>query len=381
MKKHHLIIAASSFVLNFIFNNVAIAAKDDAQKDTTLYSKSDKALAKAEDDVVYDPVKKRWTRVKNLTGVEVKDKKSEGDDDKLLYDDSWAFNEKEEKWGQVDVNSNLYEEADDEDDDDTPKTFWQNLSINLSLGVGLGFYSNSLKGLSILKKGSETYLQSAAQKKNKEATLTKWFYGDYATEKFDNATATPVREDKKEKVFTGTAIEVPMTISIDYTLYDTIRLGMDFSVEAYIIDKMELSSTGKKPKHKISGMMNGKTFLWSMRPMANVGYVFLNNGSSSWLLNMQVGPTLDKGTEMLGAIRRGGLFMSLGLGWEPRLNDYLTLSTRLSYGFKKYVDDVNPKNAPLFGNKDSSITMWQQSVKGEVGLRIACAKISEEDEE
>lgn len=377
MKKYFLIVA-STIALNVFSNEVCAAPQNnDGQKDKSVYSKSDKELTKAQDDIVYDPVKKRWTRVKKLTGVEVKDKKSANDDDKLLYDDAWAFNEKKGKWEEVDVNSELYEEADD--DEAAPKTFWQKLSINLSIGAGWASYINSLQGLSILKKGSDNYFQSNTQKKAKEATLVKWFYDSYSPGKLDDATATLVLGDNREKVYNGNAFEVPITLSIDYTFYDTLRLGLDFTIEGYVINKMELEST-KKTKHSIENMMDGKMFLWNIRPTANIGYLFYNGDTHSWLLNMQLGPVLDKGTDGFGVSRRDGLFMSWGISWEPRINGLLTLTTRISYGFKRYKDDASFTNVPIFGNKNSNVTLWQNSLKGEVGLRIACSSNSKEDD-
>jgi hypothetical protein len=385
-----------SFLLpGIIFHTVY--AKDSENKDSNsdkdfepTYTENDKKFEKAKDDLAYDPVTKKWTKVKSFKGVEVKDTKSKDDKDADLYDGSWVYDEKNNKWQQVDIKTDMYNDLDEEES----KAFGQNLAIGMSLGAGGTYYHNRLYNLAILKHKDDLYFNSEAQRIKLTATRVGWFYDEYIPIRhFDDKETQLLSTPGNANYFTGSGLSFPINLFIDYTFFDRLRIGLGFAIEASFLRQLQPSDSISDKVGIIKNISNKKTFIWNMRPLLNLGYKIYTDSAYDWLINMQIGPVFDKGigkkrkngqgyeNVLFSGYKRLGLFSSIGLAWELKLNGYWTMSTQLTYDFKHYKDRLNANKIPIFGTSNAYVSLWQHSLKIEVGMRLTFAENSIDDGE
>lgn len=378
-----------------------IFAKDEDNKTSkssksfaSSYTQDDKDFEEAKEDLAYDPETKKWTKLKSFQGVEVKNTKAKEDKDADLYVDSWVYDEKNNKWKQVDIKTDMYNDLEEAEDDDESKTFGQSLAIGIGLGVGPTYYHNRLYNLAILGYDNSLYFHSEDQRIRNEATRVGWFSDEYISmNDFDSKTAQLLSAPSSANYFTGKGYSFPINIFVDYTFFDRLRVGLGFTLEATFLKKLEPSDAISDTVAVIKNVSKNKTFLWNMRPTLNLGYKIYTDPSYDWLINMQIGPVLDKGIGqkkkngrgyeniLFSGYKRFGIFSSIGLSWELKLNGYWTMVTQLNYDFKHYNDILNSNKTPIFGNKNAYVSLWQHSIKIEMGMRVTFAENPIDNEE
>jgi len=128
----------------------------------------------------FDPKTNKWSTIEEFDTVDILENKSEEREDKFLYNQFWAYDERAKKWRLVDIRGHGYKILDPVIE---PFQFWKNLSITFLIGYGPTHYTNNLDNLIITKRTNEIYLQSRLQEEKSEAIVHNWFEGEYEQRK------------------------------------------------------------------------------------------------------------------------------------------------------------------------------------------------------
>lgn len=356
---------------------------EDKDSGAVEYTSDDKKLVKIKDNLTFDPVQKRWVRVKDMEGVQKNDKKTEGDGDAKLYENAMVYDQDSRKWEREDIDNHLYDELNVGKEE---SSFWKNFSIGISIGGGSTFYRSSLKGLAILDYKDKLYFQSATQKGSGSATNVGWFHDEYKlNELFDNNDAKVLSDiNDQDNFYTGRGWSFPVSLFFDYK-FDLLRVGFLFAIEATKLTSLTPSDGIKDQVDPIDDITGVHTFLWNVRPLLLLGYKIYATDDSDFFVNLGLGPVFDKGIgrkEIDGSYSknlfafsetRSGIFVSLGLSCESKLNGYCTMINQMSYDCKYYKDSLS-KGKMIFGDKDAYVSLWQHSIKMEIGVRFTFAE-------
>lgn len=358
---------------------------DDKDSGAIEYTSDDKRLVEIKDDLTFDPVQKRWVRVKDMVGVQKNDIKTVDDGDGRLYENAMVYDKDSKKWSRENIDNHLYDEINVGKEE---YCFWKNFSIGISIGGGATFYRNSLNGLAILDCKDKLYFQSAKQKAMGSATHVGWFHDEYELNELLDGDAVKMLSDinDKDNFYTGRGWSFPIALFFDYKFFDLLRVGFLFAIEATMLSSLVPNDEIKEKVKTIDNIAGTRTLLWNVRPLLFLGCKVYAMEDSDFFVNVCVGPVFDKGIgkkEINGSYSkdlfafsytRSGIFVSVGPSWENKLNGYCTMISQLSYDFKYYKDDSKPNGRVIFDDKSAYVSLWQHSIKMEVGMRFTFAE-------
>lgn len=364
----------SKLLLSFIFcskisHEVFSSIKQDSKN---LYDNSDEKFNKLKKSHVYNPKTKQWERLQDLDVVKHEKSKIKSAEDKVLYKNTWVFDEKTKKWSKTDIKNVVYDELDDEDDEEE-KTFGQKLSYGFTTGIGLANHEYQINGL-----GLANYLKHILlfiDGKKKHYYEIHGLFDNYSKKKvYASKSIKEIKKSDAEKEnFSGSGFLVPINLFIDYTAFEKFRFGITFGVELNRLSELKPSEKIEKKikAHSLVRPEGSPFFSYTFKGLVNLGWIYYQSESWDFLVLVKPGAFLDKSVALAKteSLNRVGFNIESGIGFEYLATGFITVIFQFMHDLKFFTDSVE-----VWKEKKASVKIKKNNFKFEVGLRFSFAE-------
>lgn len=210
-----------------------------------------------------------------------------------------------------------------------PRTILQNIKFGLSTGYGSTFFSHDLSGFGVYQAPGGTpniFLSPSTASR----------YSNWVNQSVnDNSAAVPgsflVSSDTARIGFKGSAMNIPLKLTIHYEFGGRYRIGGGYSFEYMSIGSMRPTAYADKIRDfqptQPSGFMS--------KYFGLVGVSFYRAGDYLFTGDLQVGG-FSPGSNFNASLIQAGVYVNLGVTIERELSEYLRLFVRPSFDIKSY---------------------------------------------
>ena len=355
----------------------------------------------------YDPTTNIWSHIEDFKTVEILEDTSIHRDDHYIYYSFWAYDAQQKKWKRDDIRDYGYrygkyipvaststesatEEANHEGKEDRNKKkkrgFWKNMGLTFAAGGGGTYFHYQANNLDLyVKKGEKKfYLQAAnsSDTQQNKAHLIEWFDKRYTKalefecqgSAQDKKSFETIR-NKGNLYFQAFGLNIPITLGLHYTFFNRLRIGLGGNLEVNYVKHI-------KPEGDASTVGNydvPNPWAYNVKPFVTLAYKAFQKDKNAVVVDTQIGAAFDLGTSpwenRSSWVRGPGLYASLGVAHERKLNDYFKFFYRLAIDCKKYKDkaDFHPTNA--------SVDIYQPGVHLEIGTILNFGRDIDDQEE
>ncbi|ACP20947.1 hypothetical protein Aasi_1634 [Candidatus Amoebophilus asiaticus 5a2] len=358
----------------------------------------------------YDPATNIWSRIEEFKTVEILEDTSIHRDEHYIYHSFWAYDSQQKKWKRVDIRDYGYrygkyiptvqssteaitaEEGNKEEKEDNDKKkkkgFWQNLGLTFAVGGGATYFHYQAKDLDLwIKRGeNKYYLQSSnsSDTKQDKAHSIEWFDRRYKKGLTFKQPDTVVHDDrslihipnKGNLYFQAWGVNIPITLGLHYTFFNRLRIGAGSNLGIHYVKHVKL-------KGDASGYADYEApnpWFYNGNIFGTLAYKVFQKDKNAIVIDTQIGAAFDLGTEpwknLTDWVRGPGLYGSLGIAHERKLNNYFKFFYRLAIDWKQYKDkvvDFHPTN--------SSVDIYQPAVHLEIGTILNFGRDTDDEDD
>ncbi|OJW72789.1 MAG: hypothetical protein BGO68_00625 [Candidatus Amoebophilus sp. 36-38] len=349
----------------------------------------------------YDPATDTWSEIEDFKTVKILEDTTQLPPAHYLYYSFWAYDAQHKRWKRVDISDYGYKygmhqvtpksetskepEPDASTDEKKSSNFWGNLGLTFSVGGGGTYYNNDLKNLRIfVKKGNKAFyvqVPNSSDEEQHKAHLIRWFYkGNQKTSEIENLLEGVHDKHSLDSIpagkngFEGFGFNIPIMMGLHYTFFKKLRVGAGGNFEVNYLK--ELKPTGaasvlipyELPDH----------WFYNIKWFGTIGYKIFQRPKDAIILDTQLGIVFDLGDSPIKNLFdfvHGGLYGSIGIAHERKINDYFKFFYRLSGDFKQYIDSKDFKSPKGSG----SITILQPALHLEIGTTLHFGREIEEE--
>jgi heme-degrading monooxygenase HmoA len=354
----------------------------------------------------YDPATNIWSRIEDFKTVEILEDTSVHRNEHYIYFSFWAYDAQQKRWKRVDVRDYghrygkspianpipeaIAEEAVQEEKEDSNKKnkqgFWKNLGVTFAAGGGGTYFHYQVSNIDLyVKKGDKKfYLQpiNSSDTQQNKAHLIEWFDKRYtkALEFVDQNVAYDKKSfehypNKGNLYLQAFGFNIPITLGLHYTFFNRLRIGVGGNLEVNYVKHI-------KPKGDAVTVDNYNVpnpWVYNVKPFGTLAYKVYQTDKNSVVLDTQIGAAFDLGTSprenLTSWVRGPGLYVSLGIAHEVKLNDYFKFFYRLAIDGKKY------KDKETFHPTNGSVDIYQPGVHLEIGTILNFGRDIDDEEE
>ncbi len=375
----------------------ALEKKGSKKPLSTSDSKVERDFDKIRKFQSYDPATDKWSIIEAFDTVELLEDTTQQREEHYIYHNFWAYDALTEQWYKVDIRDygyklgmpkELVEAAASNDqvpakEEKKPIKFWKNLALSFRIGPGTTFYQNKINNMRLEERRGKFYLQTKEEigKSKGGAYLIRWFGDVHEYESnFNEGSPANIKEVAlgKEIILTGQGWNLPITLATHYTFFERLRIGGGYGLEVNYLKEL-------KPKGDATGKVNTLTIEKKYRWFYNtkwfglIALQVMHKPSYDIIIDFQAGKTYNAGTHLKAMLIKGkyicqGIFLSAGVAYERKLNDYLRLLSRFSGNFRTY------KDGP-FGEQSAFVDLKQLALHLEIGLNLSFGKNTERHDE
>ncbi len=212
------------------------------------------------------------------------------------------------------------------------RKFMRNFSFNLQMGYGRTFYAHDIPQLAILRNNGEILITEDDNPgvNNPISAYRYWLNDPQEISTTFNTNDQLVSSDSTTLRMTGRGNNIPLTLSIHYTIKEKFRIGGGATFELHSISQVGLKSSDTLGTYQ----SNFKSTLFK-RYFGLVGYRFLAFRSLSYVAEAKIG-SFNLGNKYNSALIQKGLFFDVGVSIEKHLSEYFRVTLRPSIEMKNY---------------------------------------------
>ena len=212
------------------------------------------------------------------------------------------------------------------------RKFMTNFSFNLQIGYGSTFYTHDIPDLAILRNNGEILLTDNVNPgvNNPISAYRYWLNDPQLINTTFNADDQLVSSDSTTFRMTGRGNNIPITLSVHYTIKEKFRIGGGATFEFHSISRVSPKSGDTLGTYQSN--YNSTVF---RRFFGLVGYRFLAFRNLSYVAEAKVG-SFNLGGKYNSALIQKGLFFDLGVSIERHLSEYFRITLRPSLELKNY---------------------------------------------
>lgn len=213
----------------------------------------------------------------------------------------------------------------------SPRSIFRNFRFSFSTGYGNTFMSHQLEGFGVYQPAGGGYPAIFLNSATPGTMYSNWVNNiaiDKRTIKPGSFYAT---SDTTKLGFKGSAMNIPLQVSLHYEFKGKYRIGGGYSYEYMSIGAMH-------PTHytdKISSFQVPAPSGWMSKYYAIFGASFYRLGNYLFTGDLQVGG-FSPGANFNPAVVTPGMYFNFGVTIERELSEYLRLFVRPSYDLKSY---------------------------------------------
>lgn len=387
----------------------SVAQEDGSGAQNSLLDSVEQDFDKIRESQSYDPATDKWSSIEDFETVEILEDTTQQRPDRYIYYSFWAYDAAKKRWYKVDIRDYGYkyrlgaknltsetaqsETAPQEEEDKARArarakakakdrdSGWKNLGLSFSLGGGATLYNNDINNLQLIERDGDYFLQAQDDELKAEACFIRWFRDRY--EKRSNFLKQPVSYGSqtikrvpigKKFGFQGRGINIPITLALHYTFFKRLRMGAGSNLEINYLKK--LATTGDASH--IRDLALQEPWLYNLKWFGLIGFKIVRKPTQAMILDAQIGSVYDAGSRLKMLLKKreylhSNWYISIGVGYEKKLNNYFKLMTRLSGDYKRYKDTASfPSNG--------SVTLSQPALHLEVGITFNFAQDTEGNE-
>ena len=372
----------------------SVAQEDGSGPQNSLLDSVEQDFDKIRESHSYDPATGKWSSIEDFETVEILEDTTQQREGRYIYYSFWAYDAAKKRWYKVDIRDYGYkyrlgtkslisetaqsETAPEEEEDKDRVSRWKNLGLSCSLGGGATLYNNDINNLQLIERDGDYFLQAQDDELKDKAHFIRWFRDSYEKQdrflkqsvSYGSQTIKRVLIGKKFG-FRGIGANIPITLALHYTFFKRLRIGAGSNFEINYLKK--LATTGDASH--IRDLALQEPWLYNLKWFGLLGFKIVRKPTQAWILDTQIGSVYDAGSRLKMLFKKrqylhSNWYISIGVGYEKKLNNYFKLMTRLSGDYKRYKDTAS------FLSNDS-VTLSQPALHLEVGITLNFAKDTE----